>query len=90
MAASTAGELLKMSGLRNPYPEGDPGVVKEGAYADLLLVDGNPLQDLSAVTDSGNRCGPKLPPPDDWLAFVLLDGAVENGHLLPELPAGLA
>jgi len=53
MATSTAGELFKMSGLRNPYP-GDLGVVKEGAYADLLLVDGNPLEDLKAVTDSDN------------------------------------
>ena len=54
MATSTAGELFKMSGLRNPYPDGDLGVVKEGAYADLLLVDGNPLEDLSAVTDPNN------------------------------------
>jgi imidazolonepropionase-like amidohydrolase len=41
-----------MSGLRNPYAEGDLGVVKEGAYADLLLVDGNPLKDLKAVTNA--------------------------------------
>jgi imidazolonepropionase-like amidohydrolase len=55
MATSTAGELFKMSGPnQNPYPEGDLGVVKEGAYADLLLVDGNPLEDLSAVTDQNN------------------------------------
>ena len=53
MATSTAGELFKMSGLRNPYP-GDLGVVKEGAYADLLLVEGNPLENLKAVTDSDN------------------------------------
>ncbi len=54
MATSTAGELFKMSGLRNPYTEGDLGVVKEGAYADLLLVEGNPLEDLKAVTNSDN------------------------------------
>lgn len=54
MATGNAGELFKMSGLRNPYPDGDLGVVKEGAYADLLLVDGNPLEDLSAVTDQDN------------------------------------
>ena len=29
-------------------------VVKVGAYADLLLVDGNPLENLSAVTDQKN------------------------------------
>ena len=54
MATSTAGELFKMSGLRNPYPDGELGVVKKGAYADLLLVDGNPLENLSAVTDQKN------------------------------------
>ena len=55
MATSNAGELFKMSGPnQNPYQEGDLGVVKEGAYADLLLVDGNPLEDLSAVTDQDN------------------------------------
>ena len=54
MATSTAGELFAMSGLRNPYPDGDLGVVRAGAYADLLLVDGNPLEDLDAVTDQDN------------------------------------
>jgi len=44
--------LFAMSGMRNPYTEGPLGVVKEGTYADLLLVDGNPLEDLSAVTNS--------------------------------------
>ncbi len=53
MSTSKPGELLKLSGPRNPYPD-DLGVVKEGAYADLLLVEGNPLEDLKAVTDSDN------------------------------------
>ncbi|HMO44901.1 MAG TPA: amidohydrolase family protein [Rubrivivax sp.] len=48
MATSAGGELLRLSGPRNPYP-GKLGVVEEGAFADLLLVDGNPLQDLSLV-----------------------------------------
>ena len=54
MATSTSGEIFKMSGLRNPYPDGDLGVVEEGAHADLLLVDGNPLENLGAVTDPKN------------------------------------
>jgi len=54
MATGTAGELFAMSGMRNPYTEGPIGVVKEGAYADLLLVEGNPLEDLKAVTNTGN------------------------------------
>lgn len=50
MATSTNGELLQMSGLRNPYP-GKLGVVEEGALADLLLVDGNPLENIKLVAD---------------------------------------
>jgi imidazolonepropionase-like amidohydrolase len=50
MATSTNAELLAMSGKRNPYP-GKLGVVEEGALADLLLVDGNPLQNLNLVAD---------------------------------------
>ncbi len=55
MATGNAGELYKMSGPnQNPYPDGDLGVVRQGAYADILLVDGNPLDDLGAVTDPDN------------------------------------
>ncbi|GET43409.1 metal-dependent hydrolase family protein [Microseira wollei] len=43
-------QLLALSGPRNPYP-GELGVIKEGAYADLLLVDGNPLDDLEVLGD---------------------------------------
>jgi len=48
-------QLLKLSGPRDPYPDGDLGVVREGAYADLLLVDGNPLQNLDLVADPGKN-----------------------------------
>ena len=50
MATATNGELLRLSGLRNPYP-GRLGVVEEGALADLLLVDGNPLENIKLVAD---------------------------------------
>ena len=40
-----------MSGPRNPYSEGPLGVIKEGAYADILLVDGNPLEDIEMLVD---------------------------------------
>lgn len=43
-------ELLALSGPRNPYP-GRIGVVEEGALADLLLVDGNPLADIQLLAD---------------------------------------
>ena len=50
MATSTNAQLLQLSGLRNPYP-GELGVVEGGALADLLLVDGNPLENLALVAD---------------------------------------
>jgi len=50
MATRTNAELLAMSGKRNPYP-GKLGVVEEGALADLLLVDGNPLENLKLIAD---------------------------------------
>jgi len=43
-------QLLALSGLRNPYP-GKLGVVKEGALADLLLVDGDPIANLDLIGD---------------------------------------
>jgi imidazolonepropionase-like amidohydrolase len=68
MATSNVGELVKLSGPRNPYPH-DLGVVKEGAYADLLLVDGNPLSDITKVTDSDN------------LKIIMKDGTVFKNTL---------
>jgi imidazolonepropionase-like amidohydrolase len=50
MATSTNAELLGLSGLRNPYP-GRLGVVEEGALADLLLVDGNPIENVRLIED---------------------------------------
>lgn len=43
-------QLLALSGPRNPYP-GRLGVVEPDALADLLLVRGNPLQDLELLAD---------------------------------------
>jgi imidazolonepropionase-like amidohydrolase len=50
MATSTNSELLTLSGKRNPYP-GKLGVVQRGALADLLLVDGNPLENINLIAD---------------------------------------
>jgi imidazolonepropionase-like amidohydrolase len=50
IATSINGELLNLSGKRNPYP-GRIGVVAEGALADLLLVDGDPTTDLKLIED---------------------------------------
>ena len=47
-ATSTSGELAQLTGRRNPYPNRF-GIISEGAYADILIVDGNPLKDLSVI-----------------------------------------
>lgn len=52
MVTSDNARLLAMSGARNPYP-GKLGVVEEGALADLLLVEGNPLQNVDLLGDPG-------------------------------------
>jgi len=47
---SVGGEIAALSGpVVNPYPLAKLGVIEEGAYADMLVVDGNPLEDLSVI-----------------------------------------
>jgi imidazolonepropionase-like amidohydrolase len=48
MATATNGELLALSGPRNPYP-GKLGVLEEGAFADLILVDGDPIANIALI-----------------------------------------
>lgn len=50
MATGDNAQLLALSGPRNPYP-GKLGVIEEGAFADLLLVDGNPLENINLIAD---------------------------------------
>ena len=49
-ATSKGGELMALSNVRNPYP-GKLGVIEEGAHADLLLIEGNPLEDVKVILD---------------------------------------
>jgi len=47
---SVNGRMVKLTGeVLDPYFEGDLGVIKAGAYADILIVDGNPLEDLTVI-----------------------------------------
>lgn len=59
-------ELLQLSGLRSPYP-GKLGVVEEGAFADLILVDGNPLDDLSLIAQ-----------PKEKFLIIMKDGEIHK------------
>jgi len=55
MATSNVAALLELSGELHPYREGPLGVIQEGAYADLLLIDGNPLEDVTQLADYENN-----------------------------------
>ena len=54
-ATYNPGKMLKEMGLMaaglDPYPDGKLGVIEPGAYADLLIVEGNPLEDLTVLRD---------------------------------------
>jgi imidazolonepropionase-like amidohydrolase len=69
MATGTNGELLALSGKRNPYP-GKLGVVEEGALADLLLVDGDPIADIKLIEN-----------PEKNLLVIMKDGRIYRNAL---------
>jgi imidazolonepropionase-like amidohydrolase len=57
-------QLLALSGPRNPYP-GKLGVVEEGALADLLLVDGDPIANIKLIED-----------PEKNIVVIMKDGNI--------------
>jgi imidazolonepropionase-like amidohydrolase len=69
MATGTNAELLALSGKRNPYP-GRLGVVEEGALADLLLVDGDPIANIRLIED-----------PEKNLLVIMKDGRIYKNAL---------
>jgi len=69
-ATSIGAELVEMSGQRNRYREGPLGVIREGAYADLVLIDGNPLKDVNILSR-----------PDKSLRLIMKDGIVYKNTL---------
>ena len=69
MATSTNAELLSLCGKRNPYP-GKLGVIEEGALADVLLVDGNPIENIKLLEDPGKN-----------FAVIMKDGRIYKNLL---------
>jgi imidazolonepropionase-like amidohydrolase len=69
-ATSFNAKLLELTGPRNPYPDGPLGVIEEGAYADLLIVDGNPLEDVRVLMDYENN-----------IRLIMKDGVVYKDTL---------
>lgn len=70
IATSENAKLLELSGPRHPYQDGPLGVIKAGAYADLILVDGNPLEDLDLVAT-----------PEDTFDLIMKDGVIYKNEL---------
>jgi imidazolonepropionase-like amidohydrolase len=69
MATAVNGELLSMSGPRNPYP-GKLGVIEAGALADLIVVDGDPTANLKLIAD-----------PDKSFLLIMKDGRIVKDAL---------
>ena len=80
---SVGGEIAALSGdFMNPYPAGKLGVVEKGAYADLLLLDGNPLEDFSVV-GTGDKWFDAEPRPasPETIRLIMKDGVIYKNTL---------
>jgi imidazolonepropionase-like amidohydrolase len=73
MATATNAQLLALSGKRNPYP-GKLGVVEQGALADLLLVDGDPIANIKLVEDPAKN-----------FVVIMKDGKIYKNKLDPSM-----
>ena len=71
MATSVNAELLALSGPRNPYP-GKLGVIEKDALADLLVVNGDPIDDIAL-----------LEKPETNLAMIM-----KGGRIYKDMPRG--
>jgi imidazolonepropionase-like amidohydrolase len=69
MATSHGSDLLALSGQRNPYP-GGVGEIRAGTLADILVVDGDPLQNIDLVAD-----------PDANFKLIMKDGRIYKNSL---------
>jgi imidazolonepropionase-like amidohydrolase len=78
---SVPGQLAALTGKNNPYP-GKLGVIEEGAYADILLVEGNPLEDISAIGgDPGWFNAPARGEDVDNIKLIMKDGVIYKNTL---------
>jgi imidazolonepropionase-like amidohydrolase len=70
MATSTNAELLGMCGERNPYKKAKLGEISEGAYADLIIVNGNPLENIKLIEN-----------PETNFVLIMKDGIIYKNAL---------
>ena len=80
---SVGGELVALSGdFMNPYPDAKLGVIEEGAYADILIVDGNPLEDFSVVGTGDKWFGAEPRPASPaTIRIIMKDGVIYKNTL---------
>lgn len=70
MVTSTNAEMLRLSGPRDPYQEGKLGELTEGSYADLIIINGNPLKEFDLLNN-----------PEDNFLLIMKDGKVYKNQL---------
>lgn len=75
-ATGQNGDLLALSGQRSPYP-GALGKLAAGAFADLLVADGDPTKSLDFLAQ-----------PEEKLLLVMKNGRIYKDKLASPLAAG--
>ncbi|MEV7864034.1 amidohydrolase family protein [Streptomyces hirsutus] len=70
MATFGNAQLFRLAGERDPYKEAPLGVIAPGAWADVLLVEEDPTENLSLFED-----------PDKYLAVIIKDGRIYKNRL---------
>ncbi|MDT8363267.1 MAG: amidohydrolase family protein [Nitrosomonas sp.] len=70
MATADNAELLNLSGKRNPYQKGALGVIEEGAYADMIILNENPLKNIQLIEN-----------PHENFKLIIKDGVIYKNTL---------
>lgn len=68
-ATGSFNDITKLTTYQNPYPDGEIGVLQKGSYADIVIVGGNPAEDLDILGNTDN------------ILFVMKDGQIYKNKL---------
>jgi len=78
---SVPGLLAQLTGKNNPYP-GNLGVIEKGAFADIILVDGNPLKEMSVLGANPKMFDAKPRGETiETIPFIMKDGEIYKNTL---------
>ncbi|RKE23573.1 amidohydrolase family protein [Streptomyces sp. TLI_171] len=70
IATSGNAELFRLAGERDPYRHAPLGVIRPGAWADFLIVNGDPTKDITLLAD-----------PETNLALIVKNGRIHKNQL---------